>query len=95
MDVPVFHHERWDGSGYPYGLSGEMIPLAARAFAVVDVWDALTSERPYRAPWSAQSAFEYISDNSGILFDPHAIRAFQANFEQILRLKRGPDPTSA
>jgi len=95
MDVPVFHHERWDGSGYPYGISGEMIPRAARVFAVVDVWDALTSARPYRAAWSAQSAFEYVSDNSGILFDPHAVRAFQGNYEQILRRKRGPDATSA
>lgn len=74
--VPYCHHERWDGSGYPQGLRGESIPLAARVFAVVDVWDALRANRPYRDPWPAEKAINYISGNSGILFDPRVVAAF-------------------
>jgi HD-GYP domain-containing protein (c-di-GMP phosphodiesterase class II) len=91
MDIPLFHHERWDGSGYPYGMTGEMIPLAARVFAVVDVWDALTSDRPYRRAWSEQAAFAYISDNSGILFDPEVVRVFREIYNVILAIKRNPE----
>lgn len=76
LDIPYTHHERWDGSGYPEGLSGEDIPLAARVFAVVDVWDALTSDRPYRAAWPEEKARDYIRDQSGILFDPQVVKAF-------------------
>ena len=61
MDIPYCHHEKWDGTGYPRGLKGTQIPLAARIFAVVDVWDALTSERPYRPAWSHEQALEYIN----------------------------------
>ena len=76
LDIPYCHHERWDGSGYPRGLKGEEIPLAARIFSVVDVWDALVSDRPYRDAWSLEKAYEYIKSNSGYLFDPHVVEAF-------------------
>ncbi|MDZ7845082.1 MAG: PAS domain S-box protein [Anaerolineales bacterium] len=76
LDIPLSHHERWDGSGYPAGLTGENIPLAARIFAVVDVWDALRSDRPYRKAWSQQQAIQYIKENSGKEFDPRVVRVF-------------------
>jgi PAS domain S-box-containing protein len=75
-DIPYCHHERWDGSGYPRGLSGDTIPLAARLFSVIDVWDALTSNRPYRPAWSKERALEYLKMNSGIQFDPFAVKLF-------------------
>lgn len=62
LEIPYSHHERWDGTGYPRGLRGEQIPLAARIFAVVDVYDALTSERPYRAAWPSERAIAYIRE---------------------------------
>ncbi|MDZ4158788.1 MAG: HD domain-containing phosphohydrolase [Anaerolineaceae bacterium] len=62
LTIPCFHHERWDGSGYPNGLAGEQIPLAARIFAVVDVWDALLADRPYRKAWSEERTLEYIRE---------------------------------
>jgi HD-GYP domain-containing protein (c-di-GMP phosphodiesterase class II) len=89
MDIPVFHHERWNGTGYPYGLAGKMIPLTARIFAVLDVWDALTSDRPYRQAWQEQEAREYICDNSGTLFDPEVVSAFQGMYEVLLAIKKG------
>jgi PAS domain S-box-containing protein/putative nucleotidyltransferase with HDIG domain len=70
IDIPYCHHERWDGSGYPRGLKKGEIPLSARIFAIVDVWDALTSDRPYRSAWPRHKAVEYIQENSGIQFDP-------------------------
>lgn len=76
IDIPYSHHERWDGSGYPRGLKGEQIPLVARIFAVVDVYDALTSDRPYRAAWSKEKAIKYILENSGIQFDPTIVDLF-------------------
>lgn len=76
MDIPYCHHERWNGGGYPKGLSGEEIPLAARIFAVVDVWDALTTDRPYRTAWSHAKAREYIRAQSGVQFDPRVVEAF-------------------
>ena len=76
MQIPYGHHERWDGSGYPRGLKGEEIPLAARIFAVVDVWDALTSERPYRPAWPDQAVIDYIKEHSGRLFDPNVVEVF-------------------
>ncbi|TLN20233.1 HD domain-containing protein, partial [bacterium] len=80
LDIPFCHHERWNGSGYPRGLAGEEIPLAARIFAVVDVWDALLSNRPYRCAWDEERTRAYIRQNAGILFDPAVIDAF---FEQL------------
>ncbi|MDD5468655.1 MAG: GAF domain-containing protein [Anaerolineales bacterium] len=76
LDIPYFHHEKWDGSGYPHGLKGEQIPLAARIFAVVDVWDALISDRPYRKAWTKEKAFEYIREQAGKHFDPRVVEAF-------------------
>ena len=76
LDIPYCHHERWDGSGYPRGLKGEQIPIAARLFAVADVFDALTSDRPYRAAWSREKARKYIRERSGKDFDPRAVEAF-------------------
>ena len=76
LDIPYCHHERWDGSGYPRGLKGEEIPLAARIFAVVDVYDALTSDRPYRKAWSKEKTIEYLLENSGSQFDRHVVKEF-------------------
>ena len=76
MEIPYCHHEWWDGSGYPNGLKGEDIPLAARLFSVVDVWDALISERPYRAAWPREKARDYIETMAGISLDPQAVKAF-------------------
>ena len=76
LDVPYFHHERWDGSGYPNGLVGENIPLYARVFAVVDVWDALTSDRPYRQAWPPEKTLAYLQTEAGRLFDPRVVAAF-------------------
>lgn len=70
LDIPHYHHEKWDGSGYPVGLKGEEIPLAARIFAVVDVYDALTSDRPYRASWSKEQALAYIRSEAGSSIPP-------------------------
>ncbi|GAB4498202.1 MAG: hypothetical protein OHK003_09500 [Anaerolineales bacterium] len=75
-DIPYCHHEKWDGSGYPRGLKGEDIPLSARIFAIVDVWDALRSNRHYREGWSTQKALDYILAESGKHFDPNVVAAF-------------------
>jgi PAS domain S-box-containing protein len=80
LDIPRSHHEKWNGMGYPDRLAGENIPLAARLFAVVDVYDALTSDRPYRAAWSQAETVRYISDQSGIHFDPHVVPVFLSMF---------------
>ena len=74
--IPYCHHEKWDGSGYPRGLKGKQIPLAARIFAVVDVWDALTSDRPYRAAWDSEDALKYIRQQGGSHFDPQVVEMF-------------------
>jgi PAS domain S-box-containing protein len=76
LDIPFCHHEKWDGTGYPRRLKGEEIPLVARIFAVVDVWDALTSDRPYRKAWSKEDAAQYIKDQAGKHFDPHVVNVF-------------------
>ena len=76
LDIPYCHHEKWDGSGYPRGLQGEQIPFAARLFAVVDVWDALTNDRPYRAAWSLEETLAYIKQQSGSHFDPQVVDMF-------------------
>jgi putative nucleotidyltransferase with HDIG domain len=82
MEIPSFHHEKWDGTGYPNGLVGKEIPMAARIFAVIDVWDALTSDRPYRKAWSHQEALRYILENSGKHFDPQVVKAFLDNLRE-------------
>lgn len=76
LDIPYCHHEKWDGTGYPRGLEGEQIPVAARLFAVIDVWDALTSDRPYRPAWSEEEALTYIREQSGKHFDPQVVDLF-------------------
>ena len=76
MEIPLYHHERWDGSGYPFGLKGSAIPLAARAFAIVDVWDALQSDRPYRLPWPRARVIRYMRVNAGVLFDPYLVELY-------------------
>jgi putative nucleotidyltransferase with HDIG domain len=76
VDIPFSHHERWDGSGYPQGLAGENIPLAARIFAVVDIWDALGSDRPYRPAWKRKDIMKYIQDISGKHLDPGIVNVF-------------------
>ncbi|MCX6060179.1 MAG: GAF domain-containing protein [Chloroflexi bacterium] len=100
LDIPYSHHERWDGSGYPQKLSGEEIPLAARIFAVVDVWDALLSDRPYRQAWEKSRVINYLREQSGTHFDPSIVesflklienKAFQDNqkTQPIKRIERG------
>ena len=76
LDIPYCHHEKWDGSGYPRGLKSEQIPLAARLFAVVDVWDALCSDRPYRQGWPREKVLDHIRSLSGTHFDPKAVELF-------------------
>ena len=76
LDIPYCHHEKWDGSGYPRGLKGEQIPLAARLFAVVDVWDALRCDRPYRKRWSDKKVLDHVRSLSGTHFDSKAVDQF-------------------
>jgi len=78
LDIPYCHHEKWDGSGYPRGLKGEEIPLSARIFAVVDVYDALTSDRPYRKAWSKEDALKHLKTENGKHFDPAVVKVFAA-----------------
>jgi HD-GYP domain-containing protein (c-di-GMP phosphodiesterase class II) len=78
LDIPFCHHEKWDGSGYPRGLAGEQIPLAARIFAVVDVWDALSSDRPYRKRWSDEKVRAYLCEQAGSHFDARVVEVFIA-----------------
>ncbi|MEW5940123.1 MAG: HD-GYP domain-containing protein, partial [Chloroflexota bacterium] len=80
LDIPYCHHEKWDGSGYPRGLKGEQIPLAARLFAVIDVWDALRSDRPYRPAWPEDKTLRHIQSLAGAHFDPKAVEAFLSVF---------------
>jgi len=82
LDIPYCHHEKWDGSGYPRGLKGEEIPLIARIFAVIDVWDAVTSDRPYRPAWSREKALAHIQEEAGTHFDPHVVEVFMDLIEQ-------------
>lgn len=81
LDIPYCHHEKWDGTGYPQGLSGEKIPLIARIFSIADVYDALCSDRPYRPAWSKKRACEYIKSESGTHFDPRVVKAFMKLIE--------------
>jgi putative nucleotidyltransferase with HDIG domain len=76
VEVAYSHHERWDGLGYPEGLKGTDIPLSARMFAIIDQWDALTSDRPYRKAWSQESVIAYLRENSGKIYDPEIVTVF-------------------
>ncbi|MBS1246465.1 MAG: divalent ion tolerance protein CutA, partial [Proteobacteria bacterium] len=82
------HHEKFDGSGYPDGLAGEAIPLSARIVAVADVFDALTSERPYKHAWSIQDALQYLQAEQGRHFDPACVQAFLAQFDKVLKIRQ-------
>jgi PAS domain S-box-containing protein len=83
LDIPLYHHERWDGEGYPYGVKGEEIPFSARLFAIVDVWDAMQSERPYRGAFSREEAIQHIKKQAGKHFDPDIAREFLRMIEEI------------
>jgi HD-GYP domain-containing protein (c-di-GMP phosphodiesterase class II) len=76
LDIPYCHHEKWDGSGYPRGLKADQIPLAGRIFAIIDVWDALISDRPYRKAWPEEKVLTYLKEQSGIHFDPEVVEVF-------------------
>jgi putative nucleotidyltransferase with HDIG domain len=76
LDIPYYHHELWDGTGYPKGLKEDKIPIAARIFAVVDVWDALCSDRPHRKGWPEEKVLEYLQTLSGAYFDPQVVEIF-------------------
>jgi len=94
LEIPYCHHEWWDGSGYPCGLQGEGIPLAARIFALVDVWDALLSDRPYRLAWPEDKVREYLQEQAGSHFDPEVVRIFMeflADAESMSLLERPGD----
>ena len=82
LDIPNCHHERWDGSGYPRGLKGEEIPFTARLFAVVDAWDAITSDRPYRQAWDKERAIAYLREYAGTYFDPQVVNEFLLMLQQ-------------
>lgn len=82
LDIPLCHHERWDGSGYPRGLAGEEIPLAARLFAVVDVYDAVTSDRPYHRAWDSGRAVEHLRKAAGSHLDPRAVSLFVVELQE-------------
>ncbi|MCD8493821.1 MAG: HD domain-containing protein [Geovibrio sp.] len=85
--VALTHHEKWDGSGYPDGLKGEEIPIIGRIAAVADVFDALTSVRPYKAAWSIEKAVDYIRSESGRHFDPRMAEAFLKCMPDVLNIK--------
>jgi HD-GYP domain-containing protein (c-di-GMP phosphodiesterase class II) len=89
LDIPYCHHERWDGTGYPRGLAGNDIPLTARLFAVIDVYDALTNDRPYRRAWSKRKAVAHLKALAGTHFDPRAVRMFLAMLND-----QGPTPST-
>ncbi len=85
--IPYHHHERWDGGGYPEGLAGDAIPLTARIFTVVDQWDALSSDRPYRRAWPQERVVSYLRENAGTIFDPRIVDLF---LRDVLRSRRPP-----
>jgi HD-GYP domain-containing protein (c-di-GMP phosphodiesterase class II) len=88
-DMAVYHHEWWNGQGYPYGRQGEAIPLSARIMAVADVFDALVAERPYKHPFSMQKAYKIIEEESGTHFDAQVVQAFIAARPKIEKLLLG------
>ena len=89
LDIPRYHHENWNGKGYPYGLKGEEIPLSARIFAVVDIWDALTSERPYKKKFSAAKSMAILDEEAGVKLDPRIVQIFKKFMERFLVPPRG------
>ncbi|MDO9122573.1 MAG: HD-GYP domain-containing protein, partial [Anaerolineaceae bacterium] len=91
IDIPYCHHEHWDGTGYPRGLKGEEIPLAARIFTIIDVWDALCSDRCYRSAWPLNEVQDYIVSQSGKLFDPRLTDIFIQLIEEKLIIEPNND----
>jgi putative two-component system response regulator len=87
-EIALTHHERWDGKGYPNGLSGEGIPLVGRIVAVADVFDALTSDRPYKTAWPVARAKAHMESNAGIHFDPKVVSAFLSQWDAVERIVR-------
>jgi len=85
--MAISHHEHWDGSGYPDGLAGEAIPMVGRIVAVADVFDALTSVRPYKDAWTDEDAVAYLQQNAGSRFDPKLVSLFVDHLEEILAIK--------
>lgn len=86
-ETALYHHEKWDGTGYPHGIAGDEIPIASRIAAVSDVFDALTSARPYKAAWSVEKAADLIQKESGRHFDPRLVEVFMENFAEVVRIK--------
>jgi putative two-component system response regulator len=86
-EIAHTHHEKFDGSGYPNGLRGEAIPLHGRIVAVADVFDALTSERPYKKAWEVERALEFLREGSGTHFDPRCVDAFVRDFDEVLAIR--------
>lgn len=92
-EIAISHHEKYDGSGYPRGLKGEAIPLSGRIVAVADVFDALTSARPYKQPWPLEEARQFLAQNAGTHFDPGCVAAFLESWDDVLRVRsRFADP---
>ena len=87
-EIALFHHEKWDGSGYPFGLACEQIPLSARLMALADVFDALTTPRVYKRPWSVEEATALIRDQRGKHFDPAVVDAFEAELSTFIRIRQ-------
>ncbi|MDH5299679.1 MAG: HD domain-containing protein, partial [Desulfobulbaceae bacterium] len=86
--IALSHHEKWDGSGYPQGLKGEAIPLAGRITAIADVFDALTSKRPYKEPFPLEKSFAIIREGRGSHFDPAVVDAFFSITDEVLQIKQ-------
>jgi two-component system response regulator RpfG len=85
--IALGHHEKYDGSGYPNGLEGDHIPVCARIVAVADVYDALTSVRPYKAAWASEKAMEYVAAQAGKHFDPRMVAAFLGSKDEVLKIQ--------
>lgn len=93
-EIALSHHERWDGGGYPYGLKGEAIPLSGRVVAIADVFDALTTRRCYKSPWTAAAAQAYLAENMNVYFDPQCVDAFFSRWDDVTEVLRLlPDPS--
>ncbi|MEZ6854456.1 response regulator [Halodesulfovibrio aestuarii] len=94
-EIALTHHEKWDGTGYPYGLAGEDIPLSGRVVAIADVFDALTSERPYKSAWSVEDAVALIHEDAGKHFDPDLVTVFLSELPAVLEIKKKYAETTA
>jgi putative two-component system response regulator len=92
--IALGHHEWWDGNGYPYGIRGERIPIEARIVAVADIFDALTSRRPYKEAWSLMRAFEHIGSLAGTQLDPNLVEVFIKNFDRVATIAAELSPQS-